>query len=63
MYKIMGGQFWSCEHNQFNDVGRRMVAKNPKKIWREWNMWKKYTKYGTNGTEEIQHTVSSVEME
>ena len=40
-----------------------MVAKIPKKIWNERNMWKKYTKYGTNGTEEIQHTVSSVEME
>ena len=43
--------------------GRRMVAKNPKKIWKERNMWKKYTKYGTNGTEEIQNTVSSVEWE
>lgn len=36
-HNVLGGQFWSCEHNQFNDVGRRMVAKNPKKIWREWN--------------------------
>lgn len=43
--------------------GRNLVAKNSEKIWREWNMWKKYTKYGTNGGEEIQNTVSSVEME
>lgn len=40
-----------------------MVAKIPKKIWNEWNIWKIHTKYGGNGTEEIQHTVSLVEVE
>ncbi len=43
--------------------GRKMVAKNLKKIWNEWNTWKNHTKYGGNGMTEIQHTVSSVEME
>lgn len=43
--------------------GRRMVAKNPKKIWNERNIWKTHTKYGEDGMTEIQHTVSSVEME
>lgn len=44
-------------------IGRSMVAKNPKKIWNERNICKNHTKYGGNGMIEIQHTVSSVEME
>ena len=44
-------------------IGRKMVAKNPEKIWNERNIWKNHTKYGDDGMTETQHTVSSVEFE